>query len=76
MRVNFKSIGQVLKTTAKGWMDSDPFRESAVISYYAIFSIPGLLIIVIWITGIFFGQEAVRGEVGAQVGEIMGPNAA
>ncbi|MGB0176931.1 MAG: YihY/virulence factor BrkB family protein, partial [Owenweeksia sp.] len=76
MRVNFKSIWQVLKTTAKGWMESDPFRESAVISYYAIFSIPGLLIIVIWVAGIFFGQEAVRGEVGAQVGQIMGPNAA
>lgn len=76
MRVNFKSIWQVLKTTAKGWMGSDPFRESAVISYYAIFSIPGLLIIVIWVAGVFFGQEAVRGELSQQIGAIMGPNAA
>ncbi|HBF19854.1 MAG TPA: ribonuclease BN, partial [Cryomorphaceae bacterium] len=76
MRVNFKSIWRVLKDTSKGWIDSDPFRESAVISYYAIFSIPGLLIIVIWVAGIFFGQEAVRGEIGSQVGDMMGPTAA
>ena len=29
------------------WWDKDPFMQSAVIAYYAIFSIPGLLVMVI-----------------------------
>jgi membrane protein len=33
----------------------DPFRQSAVIAYYAIFSIPGLLVLIISIAGYFFG---------------------
>jgi membrane protein len=31
----------------KRWWARDPFMQSAVIAYYAIFSIPGLLVIVI-----------------------------
>lgn len=41
-------------------------------AYSAIFSIPGLLIIVIWIAGIFFGSEAVQGEITKFVGSMMG----
>ena len=59
----FKYISEILVDTAKKWMASDPFRESAVISYYAIFSMPGLLIIVIWATSFFFGEDLVRGEI-------------
>lgn len=62
--------------TAKKWMAADPFRESAIISYFAIFSIPGLLIIIIWAAGFFFGEELVRGEVNNQIAEMMGREAA
>lgn len=62
--------------TFKEWNDDDPWRQSAIIAYYAIFSIPGLLMIVIWVAGSIFGQEAVRGEVSAQVSEFMGAKAA
>lgn len=57
-------------------MAADPFRESAVISYYAIFSIPGLLIIIIWAAGVFFGEELVRGEINNQITAIVGGEAA
>ncbi|WP_223252716.1 YihY/virulence factor BrkB family protein [Owenweeksia hongkongensis] len=66
----------MLKATAKSWNDSDPFRQSAIIAYYAIFSIPGLLMIVIWVAGSLFGPEAIRGEISAQVSQFMGPEAA
>ncbi|WP_378103981.1 YihY/virulence factor BrkB family protein [Chryseobacterium sp. sg2396] len=36
------------------------------------FPIPGLLIIVIWIAGIFFGSEAVQGEITKFIGSMMG----
>ncbi|AEV31846.1 putative membrane protein [Owenweeksia hongkongensis DSM 17368] len=76
MRINPKSIWEMLKATAKSWNDSDPFRQSAIIAYYAIFSIPGLLMIVIWVAGSLFGPEAIRGEISAQVSQFMGPEAA
>lgn len=71
-----KDIKSLLAKTAKSWMAADPFRQSATISYYAIFSIPGLLIIVIWAAGLFFGEEAVQGEVSSQIGAMMGQEAA
>jgi membrane protein len=76
MGIKFKDIKFLLVETAKRWMAADPFRESATISYYAIFSIPGLLIIIIWAAGVFFGEEAVRGEISNQIGSMMGNDAA
>lgn len=70
--IKLKEIKEILVDTAKRWMVADPFRESAALSYYAIFSIPGLLMIIIWAAGIFFGEEAVRGEINNQIGGLMG----
>ncbi|MEX2511669.1 MAG: YihY/virulence factor BrkB family protein [Cyclobacteriaceae bacterium] len=69
-------IKNLLVDTAKAWMAAEPFRQSATISYFAIFSIPGLLIIVIWAAGFFFGEEAVQGEISLQIEEMMGQETA
>ncbi|MBV7441323.1 YihY/virulence factor BrkB family protein [Weeksellaceae bacterium TAE3-ERU29] len=63
---------QIIKETAITWSDSNPFRQSAIISYYAIFSLPGLLIMIIWILGQIWGEDAVRGEVVEQFQNMMG----
>lgn len=62
----------LLKATFKEWLNDDPFRQSAVIAYYSIFSLPGLLIILIWVAGAAFGQEAVEGKISSQVGSMLG----
>jgi membrane protein len=56
----------------KEWCAKDPFKESAVIAYYAIFALPGLLVVVITIAGYFFGQDAVNGKIVGQIGSAMG----
>ncbi len=66
----------IIKRTAIAWNAADPFRQAAVISYYAIFSIPALLVIVISAAGFFFGKEAVSGHISAQISAIMGNEAA
>lgn len=58
-----KQAWVVLKATYDKWMDNDPFRLSAVIAYYAVFSLPGLFVIIFYLAGQFYGPEAVRGEV-------------
>ena len=48
----------------------------AALSYYTLFSIAPLLIIVIAVAGFFFGADAVRGEVFAQLSGLMGQQGA
>lgn len=72
----FRRIWKSLKKTAKSFGDLEPFNMSIVLSYYTIFSLPGLLVIIINIAGYFFGEEAVTGEVTKQIGGIIGGNTA
>jgi membrane protein len=71
-----KDLTKLFKITFKEWNDKDPFRQSAVIAYYAVFSIPGLLVLVITIAGYFFGKEAVNENIMAQVSSTMGADTA
>jgi membrane protein len=76
MKINFKTTGTLFKTAFKEWWAKDPFKESAVIAYYAIFSIPGLLVILITIVGYFFGAEAVNDRITSQISSTMGADTA
>jgi membrane protein len=67
---------ETLKETFSEWNKSTASNDSASLAYYAIFSIPGLLIIIIWIAGYFFGEEAIRGEISSQISGIMGQDVA
>lgn len=53
-------------------MDMDPFKQSAAVAYYAIFSIPALLVIVISVAGLIFGKDAVTGHISDQVSSMIG----
>ncbi|HLN19527.1 MAG TPA: YihY/virulence factor BrkB family protein [Bacteroidales bacterium] len=66
----------ILKQTFKEWMAKDPFRESAVIAYYAIFSLPGLFVLIITLAGYFFGRDAVNEHVLNQVSSALGNDSA
>ena len=48
----------------------------AALSYYTIFSLAPLLLIVISVAGLFFGADAVRGEIFGQLRGLMGDDAA
>lgn len=71
-----KSFRDVLKNTFFAWIKFGPFRQSATVAYYAIFSIPALLVIMVACAGFVFGQEAVRGEISDQISSAIGENAA
>lgn len=71
-----QDLWQITKKTALAWLDADPFRQSAVVAYYAIFSIPALLVIVITGAGFIFGKEAVQGQISAQISSAIGSDTA
>lgn len=74
--MRLKNLFTVLKTTSIQWWKRDPFEESAIIAYYAIFSLPGLLVVIVTVAGYFFGPEAVNGQIAGQISSIMGEETA
>lgn len=76
MQFRWKDSGKLLKITFNEWYDKDPFRDSAVIAFYAIFSIPGLLLLIITIAGYFFDKEAVNKNILLQISDTMGSDTA
>lgn len=66
----------MLKKTFSHFMDDNAIKLSAALSYYTIFSLPPLLIIIISLCGFFFGADAVRGEIFGQINGLVGNEAA
>jgi membrane protein len=74
---NFLSkTAYLLKTTFLEFNDDNAIKLSAALSYYTIFALPPLLIIIITICGFFFGEEAVTGELYGQINRLVGNEAA
>ncbi|HWU83101.1 MAG TPA: YihY/virulence factor BrkB family protein [Methylophilaceae bacterium] len=62
--------------SVKRWSDDYAQSMGAALAYYAMFSIAPLLLIVISVTGVFFGPEAIRGEIFSQLRGLMGDEGA
>ncbi len=67
---------QVLKDTFKSWISNTPLTYSAAAAYYAVFSLPGMMIIIISITTFFLDEEMVRVQIQEYIGSFMGQEAA
>src|SRR4051812_41993630 len=65
-------LGTITKNTFVEWKKKDPFRQSATVSYYAVFSMPALLVIIVACAALAFGREAVQGEISKQIGSALG----
>jgi membrane protein len=62
--------------SAKAWSDDYAPSMGAAISYYTVFSLAPLLVIVIAIAGAVFGREAVQGQVAAELSGLIGQQGA
>ena len=76
LKIKAKKIGYLLKDTFNEFVSDDGMKLSAALSYYTIFSLPPLLIIIINLSGFFFGAEAVKGELFGQINGLVGNSAA
>ncbi|MCP1994506.1 YihY/virulence factor BrkB family protein [Flavobacterium sp. HSC-61S13] len=74
--MNFKKIITLLKNTVNEFLDDNAMKFSASLSYYTVFALPPLSILIISISGFFFGEEAVTGEFYGQIKELVGDSAA
>lgn len=71
-----KTIWGFLNEVFTAWSDDNCFRLSAALSYYTLFSIAPLVVVVIATAGYFFGDEAISGVIFSKANAIIGPQAA
>lgn len=76
MQLDFPAVWRLAKQVATSWLDDYVPSMGAALAYYTMFSLAPLLLIVISVAGLVFGQEAARGEIQAQLSALMGDNGA
>lgn len=69
-------FGAMLQDTFKQWYAREPFANSVVIAYYAIFSLPGLLVIIINIAGYFYDKGEITSRLTSQIQGMIGGDTA
>lgn len=71
-----KHLPSLIVETYKAWDANNPFRLSAVVAYYAVLSLPGLLVIIINLVGAVWGVEIVQGQLTDEISRALGSDAA
>jgi len=63
---------ELLKSTAVKWVNDKAPRLGAALAYYTVFALVPLLVIIIAMIGLFFGQEAAQGYIIDQLSSLVG----
>lgn len=75
-KFKWRHMQSLLVNTYKEWMADDPFRLSAIVAYYAVLSLPALLVIILNIVGAIWGTEVVQGQLTDEFTTALGKDAA
>lgn len=67
---------KILSETFDSFMSDKGLKLSAALAYYTIFSLAPMMIVLISIGGIFYGQDALQGKVFSQINDLIGSEAA
>ena len=76
MPFHFSLHWTLLKKVGTSWLDDYAPSMGAALAYYTLFSLAPLLLIVISVAGLVFGQDAARGEIESQLRGLMGEQGA
>src|SRR5437868_13770480 len=74
--MNPKAIFGLLRDSFKDWSEDKAARLGAALAYYTIFSIGPLLLVIVAIAGLAFGQQAAEGRIVGAIQGVVGPDAA
>jgi membrane protein len=67
-----KFYPEVLKESIVRFFDDDMPMHAAALSYYMVFSLPSMLLIVLWTSARFYDEAAVREAIFAKIGGLVG----
>ncbi len=74
--MSFKGVFELVKDAGQKWINDNAARLGAALSYYTIFAIPPLFIIVIFVASLFVDQQTVRSGLFGEVGGLIGQQGA
>lgn len=66
----------VLGDAFNGFLNDRCLKLSAALAYYTVFSLAPMLVLIISLVSIFLGQEAIQGQIFAQINGLVGDQAA
>lgn len=66
----------MIKAAFQDFKDDDAPRLAAALSYYTVFSLPPLLILLVLIAGFFFDPQDIQGRLVQEIGGAIGPEGA
>jgi membrane protein len=69
-------IWKLLRDTVLSFIEDEALSRGAAIAFYTVTSIAPVLLIVIAIAGLVFGQEAAENAIVTQLSDLIGPQAA
>jgi membrane protein len=72
MNISPTAAWALVKQVANSWVDDYVASMGAALAYYTVFSLAPLLLIVISVAGLVFGEEAARGAIQVQLATLMG----
>jgi membrane protein len=64
-----------MKVAGAESLEDNVLKQAAALAYYTVFSLVPMLIIIIWISGIFFDPAQVQGELLTRLNQLIGPEA-
>lgn len=76
MPLKIRRIGLLLSRLFNSCVDDYVSSMGAALAYYTLFSLTPLLLIVVSVAGLFFGEDAARGEIKGQLTALMGEEGA
>lgn len=74
--MNLKQLYSLARKSVDAWIDDYAPSMGAAISYYTVFSIAPLLVIVIAVAGFVWGRDAVQGQLVSQLSGLIGTDGA
>lgn len=72
----FKYWFAILKHAGQIWLQSNAFANAGSLAFFTLFSIAPVMIVIVSVIGIFYGQEAAQGQIAIQLQETIGADAA
>ena len=75
-RPSLPELWTLIKQSVTSWSDDYAPSMGAALAYYTMFSLAPLLLIVIAIAGLIYGEDAARGALFTQISGLVGPEGA
>jgi membrane protein len=73
--MNARRALALLKSSGADFIEDDCPTQAAALSYYTIFALPPLLMVLLLILGTLVDPQDIRGQLEVQMGALMGPTA-